>query len=51
MRVRNQLGHLRCMKRQNGDSCREFMWRETEPSGRRIHRIAVIGTVDQYPTE
>jgi hypothetical protein len=51
MRVRNQRGHLRCMKRQNGDFCWELLWRETEPSGQRIHHTAVIGTVDQYPTE
>jgi integrase len=27
------------------------MWREQEPSGKRVHRTAVIGTAEQYPTE
>jgi integrase len=51
MRVRYQRGYLRSMKRQNGSSCWEFMWREQEPSGKRVHRTAVIGTAEQYPTE
>jgi len=39
------------MKRKNGSSYWEFMWRERGPSGRSVHRTAVIGTIEQYPTE
>ena len=51
MRVRYQHGYLRCMKRKNGNSHWEFMWREQEPSGKCVHRTAVIGTVEQCPNE
>ena len=51
MRVTYQRGHLRCVKRKNGSSCWEFMWREQDASGKRIRRTAIIGTGDQYPTE
>src|SRR2546428_10712370 len=27
----------------------EFLWWDTEPTGRRVRRKAVIGTVEQYP--
>jgi len=27
------------------------MWREQEPSGKRVHRTVVIGMTEQYPTE
>jgi hypothetical protein len=29
----------------------EFLWREDDASGKRLRRTAVIGTVEQYPTE
>jgi len=32
MRVSYQRGYLRCVKRKNGSSCWEFMWREQEQS-------------------
>lgn len=51
MSVRYQSGYLRCKKRKNGSSCWEFMWREQQPSGKRVHRTVVIGTAEQYPTE
>jgi hypothetical protein len=51
MRVRYQHGYLRTVKRKNGSSCWEFMWREQKPSGKRVHHTAVIGTVEQYPSE
>ncbi len=51
MRVGYQRGYLRCVKRKNGSSCWKFMWRDEEPSGKRVRRTAVIGTVEQYPTE
>lgn len=47
MRVRYQGGHLRCVKRKDGPPRWEFLWRENDLSGRN----AVIGTVEQYPTE
>ena len=40
MRARYQHGYLRFVKRKNGSSCWEFMWREQEPSGKRVHRTA-----------
>ena len=51
MRVTYQRGHLRCVKRKNGSSCWEFLWREQDASGKRIRRTAIIGTAEQYPTE
>src|SRR6185369_15951846 len=51
MRVSYQRGYLRSVKRKNGSSCWEFMWREQDVSGKRIRRTAVIGTAQQYPTE
>jgi len=39
------------MKRKDGSSCWEFMWREQEPSSKRVHHTAVIGTAEEYPTE
>lgn len=51
MTARYQTGYLRCKPRRNGGSCWEFMWREDQPSGERVHRTIVIGTTEQYPTE
>jgi len=51
MSIRYQHGYLRCRKRKNGGSCWEFMWRETDLLGERVHRTGVIGTTEQYPTE
>src|SRR6185369_16489456 len=51
MTVRHQQGHLRFRKRKNGTSAWEFLWRETDTSGKRLRRTAVIGTAEQYPTE
>ena len=51
MTIRHQRGHLRCTKRKKGPSVWEFLWRENDASGKRLRRTAVIGTVEQYPTE
>src|SRR4030095_2064936 len=51
MSVRHQLGHLRCIERKNGPACWEFLWRETDASGKRLRRNAVIVTIEEYPTE
>jgi integrase len=51
MTFRYQNGYLRCKTRRNGGSCWEYMWREYQPSGERVHRTIVIGTIEQYPTE
>ena len=51
MTIRHQRGHLRCTKRKNGPAAWEFLWRENDASGKRLRRTAVIGTVEQYPTE
>ncbi len=51
MRVCYQRGYLRSVKRRNGSSCWEFMWREQDVSGMRVRRTAVIGTAEQYPIE
>lgn len=51
MHTRHQRGYLRCAKRKNGQSVWEFLWREDGPTGQRLRRTAVIGTIEQYPTE
>jgi hypothetical protein len=38
-------------KRKSGPHCWEFLWRENDTTGKRIRRTAIIGTVEQYPTE
>ena len=50
MSVRYQHGYLRCMKRKDGSSNWEFMWREQDASGKRVRRTAVVGTIEEYPT-
>jgi hypothetical protein len=49
MRVRYQRGYLRLGQRKNGPDRWEFLWWESEPSGLRVRRKTVIGTVLQYP--
>jgi len=51
MRECYQQGYLRCARRKSGLDCWEFLWRETDETGRRVRRTAVIGTVQQFPTE
>jgi hypothetical protein len=51
MTIRHQRGHLRCTTRKNGPSVWEFLWRENSAAGKRLRRTAVIGTLEQYPTE
>lgn len=51
MHVRHQRGYLRCVKSKNGPSVWEFLWREDGAKGKRLRRTAVIGTVEEYPTE
>jgi hypothetical protein len=51
MRVRYQRGCLRRTDRKSGPACWEFLWRENDVGGKRVRRTAVIGTVDQFPTE
>jgi hypothetical protein len=48
---RYQTGHLRRARRKSGPHVWEFLWRETDERGRRVHRTAIVGTVEQYPTE
>jgi hypothetical protein len=50
MPLRYQHGYLRCGKRESGPSRRGFLWRE-DVEGRRLCRTAVIGSIDEYPTE
>jgi hypothetical protein len=49
MRVRNQRGYLRLGQRKTGPARWEFLWWDSEPSGVRVRRKAVIGTILQYP--
>jgi len=49
MRERYQGGYLRHGLRKTGPIRWEFLWWDTEPTGRRVRRKAVIGTVEQYP--
>lgn len=46
-----QHGYLRRAKRKSGAHRWEFLWRENDKTGKRIRRTAIIGTVEQYPTE
>jgi integrase len=39
------------VKRRNGPPRWEFLWREIDSSGRVVRRNAVIGSVEEYPTE
>jgi hypothetical protein len=50
MRTRCQGGYLRLGRRKTGPDCWEFLWRDTDPTGRRVRRMAVIGTVQESPT-
>src|SRR5438309_2063724 len=50
MKEHHQNGFLRCSKRKSGPSCWEFLWRETDQTGKRTRRTVVIGTIEQYPT-
>lgn len=49
MRARYQRGYLRLGHRKTQLACWEFLWWDNEPTGRRVRRKAVIGTVQQYP--
>ena len=46
-----QQGYLQRAKRKTGAPRWEFLWRETDERGRRVHRTAIVGTVEQYPAE
>lgn len=49
MRARYQRGYLRLGRRKAGPACWEFLGWDTEPTGVRVRRKTVIGTVQQYP--
>ena len=49
MRVRYQRGYLRLGHRRCGPNCWEFLWWDREPTGIRVRRKAIIGTIEQYP--
>ncbi len=49
MRVRYQRGYLRLGHRRCGPDCWEFLWWDREPTGIRIRRKAIIGTIQKYP--
>jgi integrase len=51
MSQNHQHGYLRRAKRKSGPHCWEFLWREHDETGKRVRRTAIIGTVEQYPTE
>jgi integrase len=50
MRVRYQRGYLRLGHRRCGPDCWEFLWWDREPTGIRVRRKAIIGTIQQYPS-
>ena len=50
-RTRYQQGTLRLEERANGTRVWEYRWYETQIDGSRRRRSAMIGTVDEYPTE
>ena len=49
MRVRYQRGYLRLGQRKKGPDRWEFLWWDSESTGVRVRRKAVVGTVLQYP--
>jgi len=49
MRDRYQRGYIRLGRRKTGPACWEFLWWDTEPTGRLVRRTAAIGTVQKYP--
>jgi len=49
VRVRYQRGYLRLGHRKCGPDCWEFLWWDREPTGIRIRRKAIIGSIQQYP--
>lgn len=51
MKKTYQHGYLRRTRRKAGPDRWEFLWRETDETGARLRRTAIIGTVEQYPTE
>ena len=46
-----QHGYLRRTKRKASPDRWEFLWREIDETGKRLRRTAIIGTVEQYPSE
>jgi hypothetical protein len=50
-RTRYQQGSLQRVRRKRGPDCWIFRWYGFNGAGRRQYRKAVVGTVDQYPTE
>jgi integrase len=46
-----QHGYLRRTKRKTSPDRWEFLWREIDETGKRLRRTAIIGTLDQYPSE
>lgn len=50
MRARYQRGYLRLGHRKTKANCWEFLWWDTESTGERVRRKAVIGTVLEYPS-
>ena len=49
MRVRYQRGYLRLGQRKKGPDRWEFLWWDSEVTGVRVRRKAIIGTVQEYP--
>ena len=49
MRVRYQGGYLRLGQRKKGPDRWEFLWWDSESTGVRVRRKAIIGTVQEYP--
>jgi integrase len=50
-RTRYQQGSLQRIRRKRGPDCWVFRWYALNGAGRRQYRKAVVGTVEQYPTE
>src|SRR5215813_9663269 len=51
MREYYQRGYLRCVQRKQSPATWEFRWREVDVKGKIVRRTAVIGTIEQFPTE
>jgi integrase len=51
MREYYQRGYLRCVQRKQRPATWEFRWREIDAKGKVVRRTALIGTIEQFPTQ
>lgn len=50
MRQCYQRGRLRYARRKSASDCWEFLWQETDSTGKRVWRTSFAGIVEEYST-